>query len=198
MIEIEKKVQLDDRHVQLIEKNGVFLKKEQFQDTYFDTLDYCLTKANLWLRERGNRFELKMGVRRENSTGTDRFKEIEDEKEILECLGLQASARLSDALLAAEIHPFCTFSTERKKYQWNGVAIDIDKADFGDFVYHVAELETQVSTETEISQAERKIYQILEALALKEANIPGKLIYYLAQKRPAHYRELVRLRVIKQ
>ncbi len=193
MIEIEKKVRLEERHIQMIEKNAAFLKVDRFTDVYYDTDDYCLTKANVWLRQRESRFELKVGVRRENGS-IDRFEEIVDEREILDRLGL--AGKLPHALESAEIFPFCTFATERKKYVWGEIAIDLDMSDFGDFIYQVAEFEIQVPSEKEIPLAEEKIKGMLDLLKLKEAIVPGKLIYYISKKRPAHYQALIQIKVV--
>ncbi len=194
MIEVEKKVLLDERHIELIEKYAVFMKVDRFRDVYFDMDDFCLTKANVWLRHRESRYELKVGVSRQNSGAVDRFEEISDEAEIVNQLGL--SGKLPEALSSAGILPFCSFTTERKKYVWDGIGIDLDDSNFGDFAYRVAEFELTVGVLSEVETAEKRIRELLGRLKVKEGIVPGKLIYYLREKRGVHYNALVEAKVI--
>jgi adenylate cyclase class IV len=190
MIEIEKKVLLEEEHLDHLQAISRLLSTTSFRDTYFDTPDYRLTKEDQWLRQREGKFELKVGPKERRNI--DRYEEIIEESEIFNRRNLEKGGSLADSLKKAGIAPFSSFVTNRKKYQCGLFAIDIDTADFGDSFYHVAEVEVMVATEKEIPEAEAKIGTFLNYMGLDaHSQIPAKLTVYLKRKRPDHYQALV-------
>src|SRR3989338_7678628 len=89
MIEIEKNFDLKDSDKEKLIADATFLRKITLTDTYYDTKDFRLTTKDHWLRQRNGRFELKTPI---NGTATDRitdqYREIENDKEIINALSL--------------------------------------------------------------------------------------------------------------
>lgn len=198
MIEVEKKFKLENAFFDRIKSEGTFLSQREFMDVYYDTKDWRYTKQNIWLRRRDRSFELKVSVEQESGI-IDRYDEITDPVGILRALNLPISSSLPDALKTHQINPFCSFWTDRRKYQLGEFIIDIDRATFDDLTYSVAEIELLVPDEKGIVDAEKKITTLLESEAIDwKARIPGKLSYYLSKKHPKHYAELVKAKVIKE
>lgn len=195
-IEIEKKVRLEPHQIKKIEQQGRLVKQTQIQDQYFDTVDYRYTTQNIWLRQRDETFELKVGIQQQNGS-VDRYEEFSDEKSILQYLKLEMVSDLPTALSQNDIFKFCSFFTQRTSYQLDEMRIDIDDANFGDLTYRVAEIEIVVSDLESIQDAEQKIFQFTKTMGIDTSiPVPAKLTYYLYCKRPDHYRALVHHKVI--
>lgn len=197
MIEVERKIFIDESGLKKIEQCAEFLESLLITDTYFDTSDFRFTTSDIWLRERNCAFELKIGIKGMNGT-IDRYLEIKDEQEILAKLGLENEDQLSKALEKADIHPYANFQTIRRKYRLNKFSLDLDLAYFDDFIYRVLEIELLVEDDTRISQAEKDILQLMNGLGFNEHRpVKAKLIQYLFQKSPNHYQALVAAGVVK-
>lgn len=196
-IEVEKKVKLEAQHLKEIEKRAIFLRQIQIKDTYFDKLDFNFTAQNMWLRERDGQFELKRGIKKERDS-VDYYEEIKENALMRTYLNLDHKGDFLQALIQSDIHPFCSFVTDRKCYQLGEIFIDIDKADFGDLTYVVAEFEVMVDCIEKIKDAEEKIQELLVQMHIDSSIIiPAKLTYYLYHKRFSHYETLVTHKVIK-
>lgn len=198
MIEVEKKFRLRNAFFEKIKREGTFLSHKEFQDTYYDTAEWHYTLQNMWLRRREDIFELKVGVQQECGI-IDRYDEITDPMGILKALNLPLTPSLSSALEEKKITPFCSFWTDRRKYQLGEFIIDIDTATFDDLTYSVAEVELLVPNKSAIADAENKITKFLERESVDwKKLIHGKLSYYLSQRRPKHYSALVEAKVFKE
>lgn len=197
MIEVEKKVALQEADLRTIEKLGTFLGCKIISDTYYDTADFRYTKGDIWLRERECTFELKVGVRGYDG-GIDHYEEITDEMQILRKLGLEKDKDFLKALSKAKIYPFATLQTVRRKYQIEEFFIDLDLAYFDDFIYRIAEIELRVANESKIPQAEDAINLFIQRLGIDpDRPIKAKLIEFLIQKNPTHYEALISSGVVK-
>jgi len=190
MIEVEKKVILNEKDLQKIEEKGTFLDSCILSDTYYDTADYRYTTSDIWLRERECKFELKVGIKNLNNQ-IDRYEELSDPKEILKKLGLEKETDFLQAIEKAKIYPYASFQTARRKYQIDKFTIDLDLAYFDDFIYRTAEVELIVHSEEKIPDAEKSIETFIEQMGLSSV-LPSKpkLIEFLSQKNPTHYQAL--------
>lgn len=196
-IEIEKKVRLEPHHIQEIAQKARLVKEISIQDSYFDTSDYRYTSQNMWLRQRGSLFELKVGIKNQN-VSVDRYEEIIEEQSILKHMGIDASIDLPTTLSQNKFSCFCTFVTLRKSYQLGELNIDIDQADFGNLRYQIAEIEMMVSSLDKVQEAEQKILHFIKEMGIDiSIPTPAKLTYYLFCKRPEHYQILVQNKVIQ-
>lgn len=196
MIEVEKKVALNEHNLKVIERLGTFLGSRMITDTYFDTSDFRYTTSDIWLRERECRYELKVGVPSIGG-GIDRYEEIGEEDIILKKLGLEKEKDLSKALAKAKIYPYATFQTVRRKYQIEEFTIDLDLAYYDDFIYRLAEIELMVASEEKVDEAEQSIKSFVKRLGIDgEQPVKAKLIEYLSQKNPTHYDALIQSGII--
>lgn len=207
MIEVEKKVEITDKFLSHLFDRGELSGEISIHDTYYDTSDYVYTSKNIWLRKRNSAFELKKVV---NGSGRmDRYEEITDLERIIQVLNIYPNSNFSNdlgihihmdftaALSAAGIHPFASFKTERRKYTLQGLTVDVDLVDFGEFTYQVAEIECLVEDEDQIERAEEEICCLLSSFDIDPGlTPPGKLSSFLERYCPNHYNVLKTARII--
>ena len=197
MIEVEKKFKLEGSFFEKVKREGTFLSQKEFQDTYYDTDEWRYTLKNMWLRKREDTYELKVSTQKESGI-IDRYDEITNPMGILKAMDLPLLPSIPNALEDSNITPFCSFWTDRRKYQLGEFIIDIDTATFDDLTYSVAEVELLVQEESDIAAAETKITKLLERASINwHKQVLGKLSYFLAKRRPEHYAALVDAKVIR-
>ena len=188
MIEVEKKFFLDnaDRNALLLGAKSVGTKT--FTDTYYDTSAYDLTRRDIWLRVRDDRWELKLPLGHFQSRAANQYRELETEKEISEYFHFTGEQPLSDSLANAGYLPFATITTVRSKYERDGFIIDLDVMDFG---YELAEIEKMVENEEEAEKAAEEILEFARTFNLRPGQVRGKVIEFLKRKDPNHFNALV-------
>lgn len=189
-IEVEKKFILSEEDIQRIIQGAQFLGEKSFTDTYFDTADYSLTKADKWLRLRDDRFELKLPMNQGKGSSQrklDQYEELTDDNLIRSALGIKVVGTLEDDLKANGYEPFSTFTTTRKKYKKSDFIIDLDTMDFG---YSIGEIELMVNDASEMETALNRILAFAEELGLSIAPVRGKVIEYIKRNNPNHYKAL--------
>ncbi|XP_049754449.1 thiamine-triphosphatase [Elephas maximus indicus] len=205
LIEVERKfVPGPDTEERLQELGGTLEHRITFQDSYYDTSELCLMKANHWLRQReGSGWELKCpGVAGVSGPHTE-YRELTAEPAIVaqlcevlgaEGLGAGGVAALLGPLGLQEVAKFVT-----KRSAWKLVLlgaeeelplkVDLDTADFG---YAVGEVETLVHEEAEVPTALEKILSLSSLLGVPaQEKPPAKLIVYLQRFRPRDYQLLL-------
>lgn len=196
MIEVEKKFILTDEQQEKLTEGADFLGEKLFTDTYFDDSIYSLTTKDLWLRERSERFELKvtMNVSIEERV-SDQYRELETESEIAQQLNLSADIPLVHALKDKGYVPFITVTTTRKKYKKDGFSIDLDTMDFG---YNIVEIEYMTDDESKIIEATDKIIECAKSYGITSNGfVRGKVAEYLRRNNPAHFQALIDAKVVK-
>ncbi|MBI5369859.1 CYTH domain-containing protein [Candidatus Uhrbacteria bacterium] len=194
---MERKFLLTDDEIERLTADAQFFGVVVNVDTYFDTPTFDLTIKDIWLRQRGERFEIKMPMHTKLDRIANQYDEIEDEMKIREILNLSTAGKMADALASSGYVPFGSLKTTRKKYRKGDFTIDLDLADFGDWTYQIGEVELMVSDRSEIEWALQKMSDFIQKHRLEEAPVRGKIIEFLKQKRPAHYRTLVEAGVVK-
>lgn len=196
MIEVEKKFILTKEDESKLINNAVFIGKKEFTDIYYDNKDYYLTKQDIWLRKRENRYELKIPLNVSiQDRISDQYQELETEEEIIEYLKLNKNIDLANALLEKGYVPFCEIITKREKYKHGEYGIDIDSMDFG---YQITEIELMIGNISEIEKATQQIITFAKSLGLStEKQIRGKVVEYLYRKNPEHFQTLIDAEVIK-
>ena len=199
MIEVEKKFILSDYNREQLTKDAEFLNERVFTDIYYDTKDFSLTSRDIWLRSREGRFELKipLHINRDSDRLIDQYDELQDELEIRRILDLPLREKLSDDLMRAGYSPFCTCKTTRRKYKKESFIIDLDSADFQDFIYNIGEIELMVNDKSESEAAAEKIVSFAKKHHLTIAPVRGKIIEFLRKTSPTHYEALIKKGVVK-
>jgi thiamine-triphosphatase len=190
MIEVEKKFSLTEDQLKKIEKLAKFVSKKTFTDVYFDDANYSLTKKDWWLRQRDDKFELKIPIglsaeRRKLNV----YDEITETNKIAEKIGVQKNK--TDFILELKknnLLPFCKLTTTRTKYTLDGFIIDIDEMDFG---YSLCEIEKIAESESEIEKVTEEIFEFAKFLGLEIKSVPGKGKEYLWRNNRTHYDALV-------
>ena len=149
MIEVEKKFELTEDNRKKLVDGAEFVKSKTMTDSYFDDANYSLGRKDFWLRKRNGKFELKtpLNFLPQEERVACQYREIEDEKEIIECLKFNSDNPLENSLEENGYLPFMTAVTKREEYTKEGFVIDIDSTDFG---YEIAEIELMVENESDI------------------------------------------------
>lgn len=200
MIEVEKKFLLSsDDEARLIE-GAELVGEKSLADTYYDTVDYDATLANMWLRRRGDSFELKVPLRVSDDRTVDQFRELTDQMQISQALGLPTDEpNLSVILKKMGYAPFMSPQTTRRTYRKDGFTIDLDTVTYenSDFRYAIAEIEKLVDTEAAMPAAIDDIMVFARAHGLvTDQFILGKVGAYLKSERPEHYQALVAVGIL--
>src|SRR3989344_2570297 len=150
MIEVEKKFSLSDGDKATLLSGAKPISTKTFTDVYYDNASFDLTCHDIWLRQRGEKWELKIAINagemRKDGIPTS-YRELETEAEIAIYLKLPQDKPLPEALKESVYTPFATLTTTRAKYTKEDFTIDVDSIDFG---YNLIEIEKLVETESEI------------------------------------------------
>ena len=202
MIEVEKKFKLNDEEEKRLLKGAEFVSEKTFTDVYYDTVDFTLSKNNIWLRKRDEQFQLKLPVSQKEKMQITQFQEIEGEDKIREIFAVATVLDFETDIKAFGYEIFCQLRTTRKKYQKEGFEIDLDDAvsvlpGEEDFVYKITEIELLVENKEEVSSASKKIEEFATKNQLKLEKTWGKIAQYLFQKKPKHFEALVVAGVVK-
>ncbi len=195
MIEVEKKFILTPEQEKALIEGAEFLGEKQFTDIYYDDSDFSLTTKDIWLRERGGKFELKLPMNEslENRV-SDQYRELDVEDDILVYFGA-SGINIKDFLIGRGYKPFCEITTTRKKYKKEGFGIDLDVMDFG---YTIAEIEFMTDDEFEVRRVTQSIIQFAQKYNIDTtAVVRGKVAEFLRIKNPAHFQALINAKIIK-
>lgn len=189
--EVEKKFLLTQQEQEKLLSRAVFVGEKTFTDTYYDTGSFDLTTKDIWLRTRGENWELKLplsaGPKVERTS--DKYQEISD-KDIIDHELYKRGI--------SNYEPFCTCTTKRKKYSLNDFTVDIDIASAENgFLYSIVEIEKVVNDKDLMDQAEKDILGLAIDLGIKEMPVRGKVLEYLKLHRPHHYEALVTAGIVK-
>lgn len=191
MIEVEKKFSLSEENKKTLIQGAKFLGTKNFTDTYYDSATYTLTCADIWLRLRGDTFELKVAFYINGDKRAAQYHEFTTDKEIRTQLQLPTNGTLAEVLKDKGYYPFATFTNTRTQYTKEGFAIDLDIADFGDFTHSICEIELTTDTTNNATELVDKIMDFATRHKLESGKIRGKLMEYIYRKRPEHYQALV-------
>ena len=196
MIEVEKKFKLDNNQLARIEKLAKFVSKKTFTDSYFDDEKYSLTSRDVWLRKRGNDFEMKIpGISARAGERVNVYVEIYGPKKISQKLKLKKNyPGFVSNLQKNGYLQFCKIRTTRKKYSCGDFIIDIDEMDFG---YSLCEIERVAKNKKEIGRIGKEIINFGKKLGLKiDWTLRGKVLEYLWRYDKKHYNKLKESQVI--
>ena len=184
MIEVEKKIQPTEEQKEKLLGGAVLISQKKVLDNYYDTLDFELTKKNVYLRNRDGSWELKRYLDSSKRTGI--AEEITDEKEILSILGVSNFKNVDD-FNEKKLKLLASIITERIKYKKDGFVIDHDKTDFD---LELFEIELIVEKESQIIEAENKILEYISKFGILESKLDIKPVEYLKKVRPEIYKSI--------
>jgi thiamine-triphosphatase len=198
MIEVEKKFSLNKEQEEDIKKAAEFVSEKKVIDTYFDNETYDLTRNDQWLRERNGNFELKICQDRNLDRVADQYEEIEDDEKIRDSLGIKKEKTFAEDIKKAGYFPFCTLKTIRSKYRKDQFTIDLDEVTSKNYNYCLAEMEMMVASKSQIDTATNKIIEFAKSFNINtNVQTRGKVIEFLRQKQPKHFKALIKAGVAK-
>lgn len=193
MIEVEKKFLLDGQEETRLLEGAKSQGEKQITDTYFDNETFDLTRANYWLRRRGDEYELKVPMQANDNKTVDQFEELDDADTIRRALKL-GEGTLAQLLVDAGYRPFMTAYTTRRKYTKAGFGLDLDMVTYADSDFHfqIAEIERMVENKQDMPAVIEEILRFARDHGLTtDTFILGKVGAFLRSERPEHYRALV-------
>ncbi|KAM8962136.1 thiamine-triphosphatase [Pelodytes ibericus] len=204
-IEVEQKfVPGPDVEDQLHSLGAELQDETVFEDSYFDSTDLSLTLNDVWLRKRGDNWELKhppkRGARGLNGAST-LYQELTCEAEIMCRVSEELGVPCVLSLEALDLKEFARFVTTRRRFllpSLDGIAhkvyIDLDLTDFG---FAVGEVEVLVQTKEEVQSAMQKVEDVCRKLGvLSDSPVAGKMSTFLQRNRPDHYQQLLAAHVL--
>lgn len=200
MIEVEKKFKLSAEQKNKLLKDAKFLGEKTFTDVYFDNAKFSLTSRDIWLRSRDGIFELKLPVRlAQQDQNVEQYEEVVGEELIRGIFAVARQKSFTEDIAKMGHKPFCECTTVRKKYQKEGFVLDLDEVSFAgeDLQFAIAEIELMVEKQEEMANAANKILEFARMHDLCEEPLLGKVGFYLKEKRPQHFAELVSLGVFE-
>jgi thiamine-triphosphatase len=200
MFEVEKKFILSESEEERLLKGATMLNQKTFTDVYVDTDQFLLTAKDWWLRSRDGKWELKIPLNKGKRAArvADQYQELENEEEICQALGFLERKNLKDLLVLHGLHPFCTCTTTRKKFQKGPFTIDFDTVTYPDtdFTYRLLEVELLVEWAEEMDTAVKKILDFAKREGLLSLPVRGKVVVYLEHEKPKHFQALVTAGVV--
>ncbi|KAM8783704.1 LOW QUALITY PROTEIN: thiamine-triphosphatase [Rhynchonycteris naso] len=206
MIEVEQKfVPWPETEERLQELGGTLEHRVTFRDSYYDTPELSLMRADHWLRQRENSgWELKCPTTAGVSGLHTEYLELTAEPAIVarlyEVLGAEVlgTGGVTAVLGTLGLQKVASFVTKRSAWKLvlstadkedAPLRVDLDTADFG---YAVGEIEALVHKEAEVPSALEKINKLSSMLGvLAQERAPAKLIVYLQRFRPQDYQRLL-------
>uniref|UniRef100_A0A452F8F1 Thiamine-triphosphatase n=1 Tax=Capra hircus TaxID=9925 RepID=A0A452F8F1_CAPHI len=210
LIEVERKfVPGPGTEERLQELGGTLEHRVTFRDSYYDTPELSLMRADYWLRQReGSGWELKCPGAASVSGPHTEYTELTAEPSIVvqlcEVLGAVVPGAGGVAAVLGPLGLQLVASFVTKRSAWKLVLsgadgeerllrVDLDTADFG---YAVGEVEALVDKEAEVPAALEKIHHLSSLLGvLAQEKAPAKLIVYLQRFRPQDYQRLLEVYV---
>lgn len=200
MIEVEKKFLLSPEDEARLVDGAELVGERVIEDSYYDNADYDITLANMWLRQRGDAFELKVPMHVSDDKTVDQYRELSDYTEICQTLGLPADGTKLSALLEKEGYAaFMSPRTTRRTYRKDGFTIDLDMVTYANsnFRYQLSEIEKMVENEADMPAAIDSILAFARQHGLvTDQFILGKVGAYIKTERPEHYEALVAVGVL--
>jgi len=210
-IEVERKFkpQAPDTLKELVDTNGgECIGEKRFTDVYFDTAACVLTRRDIWLRQRGDGWELKLPLGdptdRRAASGGERtvFREVDGESNVMAALAPLLPTKASDGSSLADLlevnalKPFAEFETVRSRYKLGRCSLDADVASFG---HAVLEIEVMAATEADVPAAEAEVSRVATLLGVEPlGGTGGKVETYIRTKRPDVFEQLVEAGVLLQ
>ncbi|MBI2113221.1 MAG: CYTH domain-containing protein [Candidatus Wildermuthbacteria bacterium] len=192
MIEVEKKFILEQKDKEKLLEGAEFLHEKIIRDAYYDTKSFALAKKDWWLRERNGAFELKISTRipqKQENFAPTQYRELETEEEIRKALDLSSKSPFLQALEEQGYLKAFALETIRKKYEKQGFTVDFDIVDYG---YELAEIELMVDQESQIAEAEKRIWDFATSQGLSfNGEQRGKVLEYLRRYEPSQYQEIL-------
>ena len=197
MFEVEKKFKLSENESKRLLEGAEFISEKTFTDIYYDTLEYSLTKNDIWLRKRGDEFELKLPMHDPSEKGNmQQYQEIEGEEKIREIFAIVPIADFESDIKVLGYEIFCNLTTTRQKLKKDKFTIDIDLVKSDDFFYELAEIELLVKEKDQMNKAAMEIENFATAQGLEKTYIRGKVLEYLFRKKPKHFTALIEAGVV--
>jgi hypothetical protein len=190
-------------------------KLTHLEDTYFDReSDCCLLENSIWLRKRGQQFELKIptfgsGKRQSGATVYEEIEGLDLISSRLVELFPDKLTQLSPERFDEEFKPFASFSSDRWSYRLDApdgfpLSLDFDEASFsGDIVrmkdrelsqYFILEIEGICAASDDIPHVESAIGKLAAyfGISARPERARGKLEEFLKRFRPDLYKRLVK------
>ena len=214
-LEVECKFRMTTALQQRLDRDKVEHTTKTFTDIYFDTSDHTYTTRDVWIRQRGDKFELKYPAPSGHSGGIRSYLELTTDADILSFLKLvdHEHLPLTAVLRKHNFTAFSSITTTRTSYKMSlpvtkrkgshEFKLDIDSAvlecNGATSSYDVAELE--LVTTTPAFSPVKAIHDIMDQLKIDksclEQSLNGKLVEALLRHDRPHYDALAKHGIVE-
>lgn len=190
MIEVEKQFILPKQFTAWLTENAELIGRKRYTDTYFDTKNRSLSSADTWLRRRGNRYELKIGIKHKQAAdqNVQTYTEITTQSAIADYLGIRLLGSFKSSLAQFGYSVFASFSTTRHVYRYDNYTITFDQVNYG---YNMGEIELLVQKESEINAAADAITMFATTHNIPNTPIRDKVMELLYRTDRTHYQAVL-------
>ena len=216
-LEVECKFHMTDALQELLNARQYGFSTMEFTDVYFDTPDFQYTIRDIWIRQRGAKFEVKKPTYQGHVGAIRKYMELTTPQDIVQFFNVPNPDNL-DILSYWRflgLVPFASIDTHRISYQLSlpsstsanishNFQIDIDSATLHcsdqTSTYCIAEIELATGSTPGMTTLET-FRDIMEQLGIDtdylHLDINGKLIEALFRHNPPHYNLLVHHGIVK-
>ena len=183
--EIEMKFVVPDDYATVLESvHAILVSEILLEDTYFDTDHFDLLKRDIWLRKRGDDWELKIPLGDNLMGGFTQYREV---------VGLEKiSNELKNAINKRpnELDVLVQFSSTRENWKLEKFNIVIDR--IVEDGWTVGEIELMNNSSENVMDSKKRIEDLGRKLGF-EAQTFGKVQHCLATQKPEAWKILLEL-----
>jgi len=188
MIEVEKKFLAEEGDIERITKNAEFIGETINNNTYYDTKDFSLAKADKFLRNRNGNYELKIFIG-ERGSGVDSYLELEADEEIKKHFRISKNESLKHYLKENDYIPFGSWITKRMKYKIGEFTLDVDSVDFG---FDMLEIELMIDDRAKLDKTSEKILNFAKSIGITKSPQNGKAMEFIRRNYPEEYKSILK------
>ncbi len=197
MFNVEKNFILSEDGIKQFIKGSEFLSEKTFTEAYYDTAEYALTKNDIWLRKRGEKFELKLPMLLGEKKNSQQYQKIEGEEKIREIFAIAPVNDFGKDIKVFGYEPFCEYRVTRKKFKKEGFVIESDSITYNNGnTCVVIGIKAVVEEKKQIMKTLEKIEKFVQKNGVDGLSSKGAVLEYLEKNRPEHYRALVAAEIV--
>ena len=183
--EIEMKFVVPDDYARVLESVHATLVSEiLLEDTYFDTDQFDLLKQDIWLRKRGDQWELKIPLGDNFTGGLTQYREVEG----LENVEIEIKKAINTR--PEELDVLVKVSSTRENWKLEKFNIVIDR--LVEDGWTIGEIELMNNSSDNVVDSKNKIEALGKKLGFKPQTF-GKVRHCLATQKPEAWKILLNL-----
>ena len=187
--ELEQKFSVPENYSSILEENGAVKKSEKLlEDEYYDTTNFELLKRDVWLRKRGEKYELKIAppgeAHKRDIQGMTQYKEVEGKDDVVKELSKIVDTKLDDMTILVKV------SASRESWILDDFTIVIDR--IIEDGWSVGEIELMAAPGQNMANVKDRIDKLRQQFKFTPLQF-GKVRHCLQTQNPVAYTLLSQL-----